>query len=79
MLVPTAAAGENVCMTDDQIPASDTQTTPDTAAKPEARCMEPGPDSWTIDPQGNFFCDLPRGHDGLHFETGAPRKWWAGE
>ncbi|MEU6945860.1 hypothetical protein ABZ957_11615 [Streptomyces sp. NPDC046316] len=62
-------------MTDDQNPVSAAAA----AAEPTPRCKEPGPDSWDLFLQGNFFCELPRGHDGLHFETGAPRKWWAGE
>lgn len=49
-------------------PAPDAELTP--------RCGMVGPDSWDLFLQGNFFCSLPRGHDGLHYEEGAPRKWW---
>ncbi|MEU9032007.1 hypothetical protein AB0D46_31760 [Streptomyces sp. NPDC048383] len=43
------------------------------------RCGVSGPDSWDTDPQGNFFCSLPRGHEGLHHEGGAPRRWFDNE
>ncbi|MEU9706939.1 hypothetical protein [Streptomyces sp. NPDC047981] len=56
-------------MTTDQNPAG----TNDSAETP--RCNFPGPDSWTLLSQGNFFCSRPRGHEGLHHEPGAPFEW----
>ncbi|MFC8278208.1 hypothetical protein ACFUJR_37945 [Streptomyces sp. NPDC057271] len=58
-------------MTTDQNPASD--------AEPAPRCSMPGPDTWDLLLQGNFFCSLPRGHAGLHHEPGAPREWYDDE
>ncbi|MFD3945213.1 hypothetical protein [Streptomyces sp. NPDC058579] len=62
-------------MTIDQNPAGMNDSTEDVAAEPAPRCKMGGPDSWDLFLQGNFFCELPRGHAGQHYEKGAPRKW----
>lgn len=63
-------------MTVDQNPAEPPAADSAPDAEPAPRCNMVGPDSWDLFLQGNFFCSLPRGHDGLHYEEGAPRKWW---